>query len=52
MIAKIWKKRIIAKDQVFSECPEEYKESVKILLQQEVDNGIITQEIYEELINA
>ena len=52
MIAKIWKNRIIAKDQVYSECPDKYKEDVKTLLLEDVKNSVITKDTYDELINA
>lgn len=49
-MAKIWWKRIKAGTQVYSDCPQKYKEDVKILAQQDVADGIITAEEYEELI--
>lgn len=50
-MAKIWRNRIIAGTQVFSKCPQRYKDDVLYLLQQDVDDGVITQEKFEELIS-
>lgn len=52
MIAKIWKNRIVAGDQIYSECPKMFKEAVKTLLEKDVENGVLTEEAYKELINA
>ena len=48
-MAKIWRNRIIAGDQEFSHCPERYKIQVLALLRQDVVNGVITAEKFEEL---
>lgn len=50
-ISKIWKKRIEAGTQVYSDCPDRYKAEVNALLREDVANGIITQEEYERLIS-
>lgn len=50
-MAKIWKKRIVAGDQVFSSCPMRYKEEVITLLEQDVENRLLSQEQFEELIS-
>ena len=47
-MAKIWRNRIIAGDQLFSNCPARYKNQVLALLQQDVENGIISAEQYTE----
>lgn len=49
-MAKIWRNRIIAGTQVYSDCPEKYKEHVKELLLKDVQTGIITQEEYDSLM--
>lgn len=38
-MAKIWRNRLIAGTQVFSECPEKYRGEVIALLREEVANG-------------
>ncbi len=48
-MAKIWRNRIIAGDQLFSHCPARYQPQVLGLLAQDVENGTITPERYEEL---
>lgn len=50
-MAKIWRNRIEARTQVFSDCPEKYKKDVLKLMQQDVENGVITQEEYDKLIS-
>lgn len=50
-MAKIWWKRIKAGTQVFSDCPEKYKNDVRELAKEDVENGVITVEEYEELLN-
>lgn len=50
-MAKIWKKRIEAGDQLFSSCPIKYKGKVLELLMQDVEDGLLSQEDYEELIS-
>lgn len=46
-MAKIWKKRIEAGTQKFSECPERYRAEVLELLRMDVESGIITAELFE-----
>lgn len=48
---KIWRNRIIAGDKSFASCPFVYKAAVKLLLQQDVANGIISEEKFEEIIS-
>lgn len=48
-MAKIWRNRIEARDQLFENCPERYKAEVLRLMQEDVRNGIISKEQYEEL---
>ena len=47
-MAKIWRNRIIAETQSFSDCPERYQDDVKALLRADVENGVITPEQYEQ----
>ena len=49
-MAKIWRNRIEAGDKLFQDCPDRYKEQVKALMRQDVTDGIITADRYEELI--
>lgn len=48
-MAKIWRNRIVAGTQKFSDCPARYKAQVLELLRQDVENGVITAERFEEL---
>lgn len=48
---KVWRNRIEAGDQLFSHCPEKYKSEVLELMKMDVENGIITQEQFNELIS-
>lgn len=48
-IAKIWRNRIEAGTQQFSDCPARYKAQVLTLMRQDVVDGIITAEQFEEL---
>lgn len=48
-MAKIWRNRIEAGDQLFENCPERYKQQVVALMRQDVKNGIITAEQFTEL---
>ncbi len=48
-MARIWRNRIIAGDKEFSHCPDRYKVQVLVLLRQDVVNGVITAERFEEL---
>ena len=50
-MAKIWRNRIEAGTQVFSDCPDKYKKDVLGLMQQDVEDGVITQEKYDKLIS-
>lgn len=47
-MARIWRNRIIAGDKLFIDCPVKYKNDVKYLLRQDVKDGVITPEQYEE----
>ena len=49
-MAKIWRNRIIAGDQLYENCPARYQSQVKALLRQDVENGVITAEQYEEFV--
>lgn len=46
---KIWRNRIEAGDQKFADCPQKYKNQVLELMRQDVKDGIITAEQFEEL---
>lgn len=48
-MAKIWRNRIEAGDQQFLHCPARYKDQVLALMRQDVADGIITAERFEEL---
>lgn len=47
-MAKIWRNRIIARTKHYEDCPEKYKATVLALLKQDVKNGVITAEEFEE----
>ena len=49
IMAKIWRNRIIAGDQEYAHCPARYKAAVLALLRQDVVDGTITAERFEEL---
>lgn len=49
-MAKIWRNRLIAGTQQFSNCPEKYRNAVIALLQEDVEQGVITQERYDEIL--
>lgn len=48
-MAKIWRNRIIAGDQQFSNCPAKYRSQVLDLLRADVISGVISAEQFEEL---
>lgn len=48
-MAKIWHKRILAGTQSYNDCPLKYKADVKAMLIEDVENGVITAEEYEEI---
>lgn len=48
-IAKIWRNRIEAETQKFDDCPTKYRAQVLALMRQDVVDGIITKEQFEEL---
>ncbi len=50
-MAKIYWRTIKRNARNFSDVPEELKEAVKALAKADVENGIITQTLYETLIN-
>ena len=47
-MAKIWRNRIIAGDQLYSDCPAVWKTGVLKLLKADVANGTITAEEFKE----
>jgi uncharacterized membrane protein len=49
-MAKIWRNRLIAGTQVFSDCPAKYRDAVIALLTKDVQDGVITQERYDEIL--
>ena len=48
-MAKIWKNRLIAGTQVWADCPERYRATVKALLRADVESKKITTEKYTEI---
>lgn len=48
-VSKVWHKRILAGTQKYADCPLKYKGDVKKLLIEDVENGVITAEQYEEI---
>lgn len=48
-MAKIWRNRIEAGDKAFAACPARYQKDVLALMRQDVIDGIITAERFEEL---
>lgn len=48
-MAKIWRNRLIAGTQKFSDCPEKYKTEVVVLLREDVANGVIAAERFKEI---
>lgn len=48
-VAKIWRNRLEAGTQKWEDCPDKYKPKVNILLREDVENGVITAERYEEI---
>lgn len=48
-MAKIWRNRIEAGDQLFENCPKRYQADVLALMRQDVKDGIITAEEFETL---
>lgn len=48
-MAKIWRNQIIAGNKTFEECPQRYKAKVLEIMRQDVVDGIITAEQFEEL---
>ena len=51
-MAKIWRNRLIDGTQKFSDCPEKYREQVLALLRKDVENGVITEARFQEIING
>ena len=48
-MSKIWHKRILLGAQTYDKCPARYKPEVRELLIEDVENGVITAEQYEEI---
>ena len=48
-MAKIWRNQIEAGHKAFAQCPTRYKADVLVLMRQDVVNGVITAEKFEEL---
>ena len=48
-IAKIWRNRIEAGTKKFENCPARYQDNVLTLMRQDVIDGIITAEQFENL---
>ena len=49
-MAKIWRNRIIAGTRTYEEVPATWKAQVKALLRQDVEDGVITEEEYAEIV--
>ena len=49
-MAKIWRNRIIAGTRTFDEVPSTWKNAVKELLKEDVEDGVLTEEEYEEIV--
>ena len=49
-MARIWANRLIAGDVKWENVPKSRKASVKKVLQQDVENGKITQEEYDSIV--
>lgn len=47
-MAKIWRNRIEAGTQEFAKCPARYKKDVLSLMREDVENGVISAEEFEE----
>lgn len=41
-MAKIWKNRILAGTQTFTDCPTKYKPEVARLINEDITNGVLT----------
>jgi hypothetical protein len=48
-MAKIWRNRLIAGDQLFENCPQRYKAQVLALLRRDVEDGTISEDRFEEI---
>ena len=48
-MAKIWRNRIEAGDQLYSNCPAKYKPGVLTYMRQDVTDGLITAEEFKTL---
>lgn len=48
-MAKIWRNRIEAGDQLYSNCPAKYRPDVLTYMRQDVTDGLITAAQYKEL---
>ena len=48
-MAKIWRNRIEAGDQLFANCPARYKNQVLALMRIDVENNVISADQFEEL---
>jgi len=48
-MAKIWRNQIEAGNVLYEDCPARYKPKVLELMRQDVEDGIITAERFEEL---
>ena len=49
-MAKIWHNRILAGTRTYEEVPNTWKAQVKALFRKDVEDGVITEEQYEEII--
>lgn len=51
-MAKIWRNRLEAGTQKFSDCPQRYRAAVIELLEADVEAGVITEDKYQEIISG
>lgn len=48
-MARIWVRRLEAGTQKFESCPTRYKEQVKTILKQDVEDNVISADKYKEI---
>lgn len=48
-MARIWKNRIVGETKTFEQCPDRYKDGVLKLMREDVANGDLSAEKFEEL---
>ena len=48
-MARIWKNRIVGETKTFEQCPDRYKDEVLELMREDVANGDLSADKFEEL---